>query len=212
MTLKDLFLPPVQEVKKRRVALGISQKKLASSVGVSQSLIAKIESNRVNPSYDVIKKIFEFLDRAEQPHTGLARDIEKREVIWLKKTEKIRDAAEKMREYGFSQLPIREDREEICIGSISERQIVQSLLKEPDPKSFYDRYVTEVMEEQFPVIDETMPASAVAILLQHSQAILTARKGKIVGIITPTDLLAASTGSKTATKKYATTAEGLVLH
>ncbi len=195
-----MFLPPVQEVKKRRVALGISQKKLASSVGVSQSLIAKIESNRVNPSYDVIKKIFEHLDRIEQPHTGIARDIEKRDVVWLKKSERIRDAAEKMREYGFSQLPIRDDREEICVGSISEREIVQSLLREPDPKSFYDKLVYEVMEEQFPVVDESMPTSAVAMLLQHSQAILTARKGKIIGIITPTDLLAASAGSKIVRK------------
>ena len=154
----------------------------------------------MNPSYDVVKKIFEYLEHVEQPHTGLAKDIEKRDVVWLKKNERIRDAAEKMRQYGFSQLPIRDEKEEMCIGSISERQIVQSLLKEPDPKSFYDKLVADVMEEQFPVVDETMPASAVAMLLQHSQAILTARKGKIVGIITPTDLLAASAGSRAARK------------
>lgn len=190
-----MLLPPIQEIKKRRMALGISQKKLANSVGTSQSLIAKIESNRVNPSYDVVKKIFEYLDRMEQPKTGLARDVEKRDLIWVRKSERVREAAEKMRQHGFSQLPVRDDREEICVGSLSERQIVQGILKETDPKAYSEKLVSEVMQEQFPVVDESIPVTAVALLLQHSQAVLTARKGKIVGIITPSDLLSMNTGA-----------------
>ncbi|MGI0091991.1 MAG: CBS domain-containing protein [Nitrososphaerales archaeon] len=190
-----MLLPPIQEIKKRRVALGISQKRLASSVGASQSLVAKIESNRVNPSYDVVKKIFEYLDRIEQPKTGLAKDVEKRDLVWIKKSEKIREAAEKMRQYGFSQLPVRDERDEICVGSLSERQIVQGLLRETDPKSFYERPVSEVMQEQFPVVDENISVTAVALLLQHSQAVLTARRGRILGIITASDLLAMNSGA-----------------
>jgi len=189
-----LLLPPVQEIKKRRVALGISQKKLAMSIGASQSLIAKIESNRVNPSYDVVKKIFEYLDRIEQPKIGLAKDVEKRDLVWVKKSERVIDAADKMRQHGFSQLPVRDDHEEICVGSISERQIMQGILREPNPKLYYERPVSEVMQEQFPVVDERLPVTAVALLLQHSQAVLTARRGKIVGIITPSDLLSMNAG------------------
>lgn len=188
-------LPPIQEIKKRRVSLGISQKKLAFSVGTSQSLIAKIESNRVNPSYDVVKKIFEYLDRMEQPKIGLAKDVEKRDLVWIRRSERVREAAEKMRQYGFSQLPVRDDKEEICVGSLSERQIVQGILRDPDPKSFYEKPVYEVMQEQFPVVDETISVNAVALLLQHSQAVLTARRGRIVGIITASDLLSMNTGS-----------------
>lgn len=189
-----MILPPIQEIKKRRVTLGISQKKLANSVGASQSLIAKIESSRVNPSYDVVKKIFEYLDRMEQPKTGQAKDIEKKDLVWIKRGERVRDAAEKMRQYGFSQLPVRDDKEEICVGSVSERQIIQGIMKESDPKIFYDKAVSDVMQEQFPVVDENMPVTAVALLLQHSQAVLTARRGKIVGIITPSDLLSMNAG------------------
>ena len=191
---KDCRLPPIQEIKKRRIALGISQKKLANTVGASQSLIAKIESNRVNPSYDVVKKIFEYLDRMEMPKTGLAKDVEKRDLVWVKKSEHVRDAAEKMRQHGFSQLPVRDDREDICVGSVSERQIVQGILKEADPKAFYEKPVTDIMQEQFPVVDEGLAVTAVALLLQHSQAVLTARRGKIIGIITPSDLLSMNTG------------------
>ncbi len=189
-----MLLPPVQEIKKRRVALGISQKRLAASVGASQSLIAKIESNRVNPSYDVVKKIFEYLDRIEQPKIGLAKDVEKRDLVWVKKGERVIDAAEKMRQHGFSQLPVRDDKEEICVGSISERQIMQGILREPNPKFYYEKPVSEVMQEQFPVVDERLPVTAVALLLQHSQAVLTARRGKISGIITPSDLLSMNSG------------------
>jgi predicted transcriptional regulator len=184
-----MILPPIQEIKKRRVALGISQKRLASSVGASQSLIAKIESSRVNPSYDVVKKIFEYLDRMEQPKTGQAKDVEKRDLVWIKKSERVKDAAEKMRLHGFSQLPVRDDKEDICVGSLSERQIIQGLMRENDPRPFYEKPVSEVMSEQFPVVDENMPVTAVTALLQHSQAVLTARRGKVVGIITPSDLL-----------------------
>ena len=150
----------------------------------------------MNPSYDVVKKIFEFLDRMEQPKSGQAKDIEKKDLVWIKKSEHIREAAEKMRQHGFSQLPVRDDREEICVGSLSERQIIQGLMKESNPKMFYDRLVAEIMQEQFPVVDEGIPVTAVALLLQHSQAVLTARRGKIVGIITPSDLLSISTGER----------------
>jgi predicted transcriptional regulator len=194
-----MMLPPIQEIKKRRLALGISQKKLANSVGASQSLIAKIESSRVHPSYDVVRKIFEYLERMEQPRTGLAKDIEKKDLVWIRKSESIRDGAEKMRQYGFSQLPVRDDKEDVCVGSLSERQIVQSLMKEPDPKLFYERSVGEVMQEQFPVVDERITITAVALLLQHSQAVLTARRGKVVGIITASDLLSLTPGADRAT-------------
>jgi predicted transcriptional regulator len=189
-----LILPPVQEIKKRRIALGISQKKLAQNVGASQSLIAKIESNRVKPSYEVVKKIFEYFDRNEQPRIGLARDVEKRDLVWVRKSERVIDAAEKMRQHGFSQLPVRDDREDICVGSISERQVMQGILLEANPRVYYEKPVSEVMKEQFPVVDEQLPVTAVALLLQHSQAVLTARRGKIIGIITPSDLLSMSSG------------------
>ncbi len=188
------MLPSIQEIKKKRVTLGISQKKLANAVGTSQSLIAKIESGRVNPSYDAIKKIFEYFDTIELPRPGLARDIEKRDLVWIKRSDKVKEAAEKMRIHGFSQLPIRDEREEICVGSISERQIIHELMKVQDPKSFYEKPVYEIMAEQFPVVDESISVTAVASLLQHSQAVLTARKGKVIGIITPSDLLAAANG------------------
>jgi len=44
------------------------------------------------------------------------------------------------------------------------------------------------MERPFPILDVTTPVSLVVSLLQTYQAVLTTAQGKIVGIVTNTDL------------------------
>jgi predicted transcriptional regulator len=189
------LFPQTEEIKRRRLRLGVSQKKLAFAVGASQSLIAKIESKRVNPSYEVVKSIFEYFDELEKPHTGVAKDVHRTDLVWASSGDTVRKAAEIMREKGYSQLPVRGSSDDVCVGSISEKVIVQKLLNEKNPNEFYSRPVSFVMQDQFPVVDENLPLSAVASLLIHSQAVLTARRGKICGIITNSDLLRTITGN-----------------
>jgi predicted transcriptional regulator len=45
------------------------------------------------------------------------------------------------------------------------------------------------MEEAFPQVGEDAPLSLISGLLQTYQAVLVAKKGEIVGIITKADLL-----------------------
>ena len=52
----------LSEIKKIRKALGLTQKKLAFISGVSQSLVAKIESDRIDPTYSKVNQIFSALD------------------------------------------------------------------------------------------------------------------------------------------------------
>ncbi len=81
---------------------------------------------------------------------------------------------------------------------------MQGILTEANPKTFYERPVSDVMQEQFPIVDERLSVTAVALLLQHSQAVLTARRGKITGIITPSDLLSMSSGRIQGRRELAT--------
>jgi len=53
--------PPLSYIKKMRKKFGLTQAKLAKMAGVSQSLIAKIESEKIDPSYKIAKKIFTVL-------------------------------------------------------------------------------------------------------------------------------------------------------
>ena len=73
------MLPDLEEIQKRRRSLGLSQKKLASYASVSQSLIAKIEGGKIDPSYKNVKRIFKALENemGKQKRTILAREISK---------------------------------------------------------------------------------------------------------------------------------------
>ena len=87
-----------------------------------------------------------------------------------------------------SRLPVR-DKENHWVGSISERSISNRLLKVANPKLLMSREVSEVMEEAFPMIAEDTPISIAIPLLQHFQAVLTTKKGRVTGIVTNADLV-----------------------
>ena len=53
------MIPDIKEIKHNRMLLGLTQKDLASKTGISQSIIAKIESNKVSPSYEIIKRFMQ---------------------------------------------------------------------------------------------------------------------------------------------------------
>jgi len=60
------MLPQLQEIPRRRRNLNLTQKDLAVMAGVSQSMIAKIEALKVNPSYEKTKRIFDVLEELEK--------------------------------------------------------------------------------------------------------------------------------------------------
>ena len=60
------MLPEIDEIQRKRKSLGLTQKELAALVNVSQSLIAKIETKKVNPSYRIVKKIFDTFEELEK--------------------------------------------------------------------------------------------------------------------------------------------------
>lgn len=49
-------------IKRKRLALGISQNKLAKEVGITQTFLSEIESGRKAPSVEVLFKLCQALD------------------------------------------------------------------------------------------------------------------------------------------------------
>lgn len=182
------MLPPIEELKKRRLKLGLSQRKFASYLGVSQSTITKIENRKLSPSYELVKKAYEILDSFGSPQIGLVGDISIKKVIGVQDDDVISKAVQLLQQHGFKQLPVR-DADNHWVGSVSERSISNRLLKVSNPKLLLSREVSEVMDEAFPMVAEDTPISVAIPLLQHFQAILTTRKGQVVGIITNADLV-----------------------
>ena len=182
------MLPSIEELKKRRIKLGLSQRKFASYLSVSQSTITKIENKKLSPSYELVKKAFDILDSFGSPQIGLAGDIAIKKVVSVQDNDIISKAVQILQQHGFKQLPVR-DKENHWVGSISERSISNRLLKVANPKLLMSREVAEVMDEAFPTIAEDTPISIAIPLLQHFQAVLTTKKGRVTGIVTNADLV-----------------------
>jgi len=181
------MLPELSEIPKRRRMLGLTQRELARLAGVSQSLIAKLESGRVNPSYTKVKAIFDALERLQVRREVRAGEICHSEVVGIQKDEPVSKAVQLMRRFGYSQLPVFDgDRP---IGSISEKTILRQILDGKSLRQISALPVRDVMDEEFPQVGEDAPLSLISNLLHVYPAVLVTRRGRVTGIITKADLL-----------------------
>lgn len=181
------MLPGLDEIARRRRLLAMSQKQLANLAGVSQSMIAKIESKNISPSYLKTKAIFDTLESLERRNETKAKDICHGKVVSVQAHEPISRAVHLMRETGFSQLPVFSEGQ--VVGSITEKTILQKLVSSPKPDLVSRREIETVMDNAFPTVNEFTPVSIVSALLQYEPAVLVSRRGRLLGIVTKADLL-----------------------
>ena len=77
------MLPSIDEVAKKRRIMGLTQQKLARLAGVSQSLIAKLESQKIDPSYTKVKSIFDTLEKLQTETEVRAEDVLQKKIIGI---------------------------------------------------------------------------------------------------------------------------------
>jgi len=181
------MLPKLEEISKRRRVLGLTQKHLARLAGVSQSMVAKIEAGKTEPSYLKTKAIFDTLYRMQREKEPRARDLLQSKVVGIGEDDPVSKAATIMKDTGFSQLPVFSGRN--IVGSIAEKAIMDRIVSGINPRELSSTPVSKVMTEAFPQIDDKVPLSLISTLLQYHPAILVMRRGQVAGIITKADLL-----------------------
>jgi predicted transcriptional regulator len=179
-------LPELKAIKNMRKQLKINQQELAKEAKVSQSLIARLESGKVDPSYSKVKKIFTALEKMGSGKILNAKSIMKKKVISVSPNKSIKEVAAIMRKNSISQLPIIDDN--VVLGSITEKDIMDAITKK-DMENISLVPVKEIMKESFPQLDEDSPISVVSMVLEYTTAVLITKKGKVVGIITKSDIL-----------------------
>ena len=181
--------PPTTDIRRMRKSMDITQTELAEESGISQSTITKIESGKINASYDTVVALFEALDRMKQKdHKELtAADLYSQIVITIQSTDTVRQASDLMRGTGYSQLPVLNG--ETPVGSISERGIFELLRRGMTMGQLADMDVSRVMEDSYPVVSDSTPITTVTSLMDNCNAVLVSKKGKIVGMITNADIL-----------------------
>ena len=78
--MESTILPDLIELRRMRKIIGLTQAELAQRVGISQSMIAKIESGALNPSYSVVRRIYHTLYSIEHKNQTKAHEI--RSLNW----------------------------------------------------------------------------------------------------------------------------------
>lgn len=178
----------IQKIAKMRKALNLTQKELANISGVSQSLIAKIESGNIDPAYSKVSQILSALEDLNKKDKKSAKDILTSPLIFTSPTDSLFDAISLMQEKGLSQLPVFQNGK--SVGSLLDSTIV-GIISTHQEKNLKSMSVGEVMKEGFPQVPQSSPVDAIADLLRHYRAILVENNGKIIGIITKADLFKA---------------------
>ncbi|MDP3699009.1 MAG: CBS domain-containing protein [Nanoarchaeota archaeon] len=171
----------LQNIKKMRMALGLTQHQFAKSAGVSQSLIAKIEAGRVDPTYSKVRQIEEalqLLSSKKEPNLG---EMMTKKIIIAKPTDKAAEIIRIMSSKNISQIPVVEG--DNIIGLVSE----SSALEHAD--RLKNSVASEIMGEAPPIVSITAALSVVSNLLKHYPIVLVKKQGVLVGIITKSDLL-----------------------
>lgn len=175
-----------RQVRRTRLVLGLTQGELARAAQTSQSLVAKLERGRLNPSYEVVRRLLEVLDRRSRAEEATAEDLMQTQPIWAEPGEKLGKALERMKTHGFSQLPVVDLGQPV--GSVSERAVLERIEAGAELEALKRQPVRMVMGPAFPAVDPSARRRTVVELLRDSDAVLVVRGGKLAGVVTKSDL------------------------
>ena len=173
------------KIKNLRKEADLTQTKLASLAGVSQSLIARIEKNDIDPRISTLTKILKAIYSAKEPEQKII-EFATRDVIRIKSKENLSKAAFIMSEKGISQLIIVDDDDKI-IGSIREKSLTQNLLEKGT--TILDDKIENYLDDPFPEISMSTPLEEIKSLLLETDALILIDKGNLVGIVTKADII-----------------------
>jgi predicted transcriptional regulator len=171
----------ITHLKKIRKQLNLTQHQFAKTAGLSQSLIAKIESGKLDPTYSKVKKIEQALEILAKKHEKEAREIMVRKIISVQQEEKATKIIEVMNKHSVSQIPILE--KDKVIGIVSESSLSRGL---EEIKLLKAR---DIMEEAPPIMAKDTKLEVIKNLLQHYSLVLVKEKGKLIGLITKADFI-----------------------
>lgn len=184
--MDPLCIPSIDDIRKLRKRLGLTQSEVARLAGVSQSLVSQIESGEVDPRLSTLKRIIDTLNEEGREREVYAEDIFVKNLIYVSPEDKVTDAANVMWTNYISQLPVIIDGKNV--GSISEKAITEEIAR-GSSRDLVDKTVKDVMRDPFPMIGKQTRIEVIISLLQDNLAVLVMERGRIAGIITNTDVM-----------------------
>ncbi len=110
-----------------------------------------------------------------------------RPVVSISKMSLVREAVDLMRRKGFSQLPVFDGGR--CVGSISEKTILDRAARGESLDELLGRRVREIMDSPFPIVNDDTPLDMVLGLMQGNYGVLVSKGENVIGILTKSDFL-----------------------
>jgi len=181
-------LPPTPiELRTLRKKANLTQKELAKLAGISQSLVARIESGDVDPRVSTLRKILLVFNDVTEKKISL-KQVMHSPVITINWNETIGNGVEILWKHGISQLPVIKNNE--VVGSIREETILKKF-NEENIKDLLNKSIAYITEEPFPSVSIDANINDVLRLLSiGTPAVLVNNHQRMVGIITKIDLIA----------------------
>ncbi len=172
----------ISSLKKIRKQLELTQGQFAKKAGISQSMIAKIESGKLDPTYSKVKQIEQALDDLEKLNTKFAKDLMTKHIISVKEKTSVIEVIKLMKKHEISQLPVMENSK--VVGLVSESSILSKNID--DLKKLN---ASDVMVDSPPIIDKNAKIEVLKQLLIFYPVILIKEKGNIIGLVSKADLI-----------------------
>jgi len=110
-------------------------------------------------------------------------------MVTVNAHDKVRQAIDALQEYGISQAPVvREPSLDVTqfVGAIQERALLDRIFRDPDA---LQADVAEVMGPPIPMVEYDDPIEVAFGELQREPAVLVAKAGQVLGVLTRSDLL-----------------------
>jgi len=171
----------VDEIRRVKNKYNITSSLLAKKSGISLSAMSKLEHKKLKPNYEFLCNVYNTLYDIVLK-TGKAEkvsDIMVKNVDTVTMITPISEASKKMKEKGFSQLPLL-NREGELKGMVTER----SLLDHPDAQVCGD-----AIDYNYAIVEPDTGKESALQLAKNTQAVIVMKDGKIVGITTKADFI-----------------------
>lgn len=172
----------IKRLKEIRKKLNITQQKFAKLANVSQSLIAKIEAELIDPSYSNVIKIEETLNNLTNAKEPSAEDVMNTRLIFVPPFEEVSEIIKKMKKSQISQILV-EDNNKI-VGLVTEGSLL-----EQDISKLQSLRARDVMLEPPPIVSSKTKLSVLSALLTQYPIVVIQKDNKYVGVATKSDLL-----------------------
>lgn len=169
-----------------RIRAGLTQAELAERAGVSQSLIARIESGKVNPRVSTLVRIYQALEEFMEEELT-ACEVMSSPVVYVLPSVSLLEVARLMWEKGFSQLPVLDEEGSENLGTVFDDDVLRAFIRENARASMLT--AADVMSDPLPIVSCSTKVRSVARMLGRGlPAVLVEDEMKIVGIITKSDI------------------------